>query len=140
MLLFALRIGASALQVGSIQECPELATRSSSDPTDVTDLRPGDIKVIGALGDRCVAYNQSKSWNWLYVFSTMTGALMMDTDNGKLNTYYDYAEYRGNSYAVGGDPDAVTLATFFQYYSPFLEGSSVGERLATGCTGIITVT
>ena len=42
---------ASALTAASIGECPQLAPRATP-PTSPRDLRPDDIKVIGALGDR----------------------------------------------------------------------------------------
>lgn len=35
----------------SIDKCPALTPRSSP-PTKVSDLRPDDIKVVAALGDR----------------------------------------------------------------------------------------
>ncbi|KAI8147361.1 hypothetical protein BJV82DRAFT_552106 [Fennellomyces sp. T-0311] len=119
-LILTIRFGISALQVNNIKDCPNLPKRSESGAKDVTDLRPDDIKVIGALGDSIIA-----------------GALMMNNDHGKLVTYADYAEYRGNSYAIGGNTNAITLAKFFQHYSPLLKGASIGERLATGCTGKI---
>lgn len=41
---------ANAKFVSDISECPPLSPRSP--PESVHDLRPDDIKVIGALGDR----------------------------------------------------------------------------------------
>lgn len=42
---------ANALTASTIGDCPSLAPRSSP-PSNIRDLRPDDIKVIGALGDR----------------------------------------------------------------------------------------
>lgn len=39
-----------AKSVTAISECPALTARSG--PANASDLRPDDIKVIGALGDR----------------------------------------------------------------------------------------
>lgn len=38
-------------------------------------------------------------------------------------------EDRGVSFAMGGDPGAVTLATLMKYYQPNLHGASLGEHL-----------
>lgn len=43
-----------AKEVTAISECPRLTARPSG-PTNVTDLRADDIKVVGALGDRCLS-------------------------------------------------------------------------------------
>lgn len=41
----------AALHVTDISHCPALPIRTLG-PKDITDLRPGDIKIFGALGDR----------------------------------------------------------------------------------------
>ena len=38
-------------------------------------------------------------------------------------------EWRGKSFAIGGDPDQITLANFFGHYSPNLTGASLGLHL-----------
>lgn len=38
-------------------------------------------------------------------------------------------EDRGVSFAIGGDPGAVTLATLMKNYQPNLHGASLGEHL-----------
>ena len=40
-----------SLSVSNIGECPPIPARSSG-PANIRELRPDDIKVIGALGDR----------------------------------------------------------------------------------------
>lgn len=49
-LLCLLVSATNALNVTDINECPRLSARKT--PTDVRDLRPDDIKIVGALGDR----------------------------------------------------------------------------------------
>jgi len=44
-------------------------------------------------------------------------------------------ENRGISFAIGGDPDAITIANFIKYYSPELIGSSIGDHLVEVCYG-----
>ena len=44
-------VGTVFANVQSISDCPALPPRKSP-PKDVTDLRPDDIKVVAALGDR----------------------------------------------------------------------------------------
>jgi phospholipase B1 len=43
--------GSEALTASTIAGCPALAARAKA-ATSVADLRPDDIKVVGALGDR----------------------------------------------------------------------------------------
>lgn len=45
------------------------------------------------------------------------------------------SEYRGNSYAIGGDTNAVTLANFMKKYNPNVQGASVLSHLASICHG-----
>ena len=42
----------SALSASSIGDCPQLPARSG--PTGVNDIRPDDIKVMAAMGDRYI--------------------------------------------------------------------------------------
>ncbi|CAO3636065.1 unnamed protein product [Mucor hiemalis] len=44
------------------------------------------------------------------------------------------SEYRGHSYAVGGDKGAQTLATFIENYSPDVKGASVLSHFTSYCT------
>ncbi|KAJ3322953.1 hypothetical protein HDV06_002612 [Boothiomyces sp. JEL0866] len=48
-----------------------------------------------------------------------------------------YAEYRGKSWAMGGDPNAVTLPNFIKQFNPNLIGASVGQHFANFCEGIL---
>lgn len=50
----------SALSASSIDSCPTLEPRSQA-PTNISDLRPDDIKVVAAMGDRYVIIG----WNSL---------------------------------------------------------------------------
>ncbi|KAI8147358.1 hypothetical protein BJV82DRAFT_575349 [Fennellomyces sp. T-0311] len=103
----------AALNVTSISDCPALAPRNST-PTDVTDVRIDDIKVIAAMGD-----------------SIMAGFGMMGSGSG----LDSMTEYRGQSYGIGGDANALTVATFTKQFSPDLVGPSTGERLVSLCAG-----
>ncbi|KAI8087473.1 hypothetical protein BDF21DRAFT_486033 [Thamnidium elegans] len=109
-----------AANVNSISECPSLPARVAP-AKDITDLRIDDIKIIGALGD-----------------SIMAGFAMMGLDyeagTGALNLSL-ISEYRGNSYAIGGDTNAVTLANFMKKYNPDVQGASVLSHLASICHG-----
>ncbi|KAI8147359.1 hypothetical protein BJV82DRAFT_595202 [Fennellomyces sp. T-0311] len=116
-LLSVFAFGANALQVSNIKDCPSL-TRRVGGPSGVTDLRPDDIKVIAGLGD-----------------SIMAGAFMMGVDESKTVDLGSFYEYRGESYATGGDSNAVTLGKFVQHYSPLVSGTSLGKRLVSTCSG-----
>lgn len=48
--LLGTALSVNALNVTDISECPALSPRDAA--TNVRDLRPDDIKVVGALGDR----------------------------------------------------------------------------------------
>ncbi|KAG1447421.1 hypothetical protein G6F56_009267 [Rhizopus delemar] len=119
--LFIASLGLVSADVTSISECPKLAARTSA-AKDVTDIRMDDIKVVAALGD-----------------SIMAGFGMMGINNGKGGTgvlnFSSVMEYRGNSYGIGGDTGAITLANFAKHYNPNVEGSSVLSHLASLCYG-----
>lgn len=53
----------SALSASSIDSCPTLEPRSQA-PTNVSDLRPDDIKVIAAMGDRYVIMVRTLAMRW----------------------------------------------------------------------------
>ncbi|KAI9322817.1 hypothetical protein BX666DRAFT_661392 [Dichotomocladium elegans] len=108
--------GANALRVMSIDQCPPLTPRTQQ-PFDVRTLRPDDIKAIAGLGD-----------------SYMAGARMF-AENTVLPPPL-IMEYRGLSYAMGGNPGAKTVPKFFQHYSPNITGASIGQRPTSHCTEI----
>lgn len=68
----------------------------------------------------------------------MAGFAMMGLDyeagTGPLNLSL-LTEYRGNSYAIGGDTNAVTIANFMKRYNPNVKGASVLSHLASFCHG-----
>ncbi|KAG2222312.1 hypothetical protein INT45_001575 [Circinella minor] len=103
----------TAVNVTSINDCPALPARESR-PVDATDVRIDDIKVIAALGD-----------------SIMAGFGMMGS-SGSVDLGA-FREYRGQSYGIGGDRDAQTMATFTKKFSPDLVGPSLGDRSASLC-------
>ncbi|XP_033102857.1 phospholipase B1, membrane-associated-like [Anneissia japonica] len=76
-------------------------------PTSVHQLQPGDIKVIGAIGDSITAANGALS-------ETVPAVLL---------------QYRGVSWSIGGDeslPENPTLTNILRQYNPDLYGYSVG--------------
>ncbi|KAL0093945.1 hypothetical protein F4703DRAFT_1903277 [Phycomyces blakesleeanus] len=105
------------VKMSSIEECPALKPRTTA-PKGVTDLRPDDITVIGAIGD------------------SITAGFAADGIQGDslLNLKSIY-EYRGVSYAAGGDPGAITIPNLIKRYSPKLLGPSVKEHLVELCFG-----
>lgn len=44
-------------------------------------------------------------------------------------------EYRGLSYGIGGDENALTVANYIRNYQPGLQGSSIGQRITGVCNG-----
>ncbi|KAG1176305.1 hypothetical protein G6F70_005555 [Rhizopus microsporus] len=113
-------VGTVFANVQSISDCPALPPRKSP-PKDVTDLRPDDIKVVAALGD-----------------SIMAGFAMMGVNYGAHGTgivnFTSIMEFRGNSYGIGGDTDAVTLANFVKHYSPNVKGASRLAHIVSYCS------
>ncbi|KAI8368206.1 uncharacterized protein BYT42DRAFT_503695 [Radiomyces spectabilis] len=107
----------AALNVSSIDQCAPLSPRKTP-VTGVTDLRADDIKVIGGLGD-----------------SIMAGFAMMginEAGTGIVN-FSSVTEFRGHSYAVGGDKGAVTVPNFLKHYSKSVKGASVGSHIVSYC-------
>ncbi|KAG8305779.1 hypothetical protein J6590_062086 [Homalodisca vitripennis] len=89
--------------------CPlETRRRSAERPTSVHRLRPGDIDVVGAMGDSLVAGN---------------GAL----EEYALGTII---EYRGVSWCAGGEGtwrEFLTVPNILKMFNPRLSGYSVGK-------------
>ncbi|KAI9597444.1 GDSL-like Lipase/Acylhydrolase-domain-containing protein [Syncephalis fuscata] len=104
----------ASFNVTSFDQCPKLAPRAKA-PTNVRDLRHDDIKVVMALGDSITAGFSAKPKPFLDIKRIF--------------------EFRGVSYAAGGDPGAITLPNGFRNYQPKLAGASVGEHLVEFCFG-----
>ena len=94
--------------------CPTISAPNVT-ANSVHRLHAGDIKVIMAMGDSITA-----------------GFGMMGAQD---NPEKDLQEYRGQSWLIGGDANAQTLATFFKNYSPKLVGASVGNHMVELCWG-----
>ncbi|CAO3686249.1 hypothetical protein CU097_013354 [Rhizopus azygosporus] len=116
-------LSVNAIDVASISECPKLAPRNVT-AKDITDLRVDDIQIVAALGD-----------------SIMAGFGMMGINNGEGGTgilnFSSVMEFRGNSYGIGGDSGAVTLANFIKNYNPKVQGASTLSHLASLCYGTL---
>ncbi|XP_068608218.1 phospholipase B1, membrane-associated-like [Brachionichthys hirsutus] len=94
--------------LGTAIQCKD-RTPSPTTPTSVHELRPGDIKVVAAVGDSLTAGNG-------------VGA---ETDNLLLVIN----EYRGLSWSIGGDENITTVTTLpniLREFNPSLTGFSVG--------------
>lgn len=100
---------ATAIARAQVLNCPPIPPHPA--PTNVTNLRPSDIKVVMTLGD------------------SITAGFGIMGKEGKLN------EYRGLSWDIGGDANATTLANFFQYYNPDVQGASHGFHIVELCYG-----
>jgi len=85
-----------------LPNCPSIATPAGTD--NVNNLRPGNIKVVMAMGDSITAGMSAK-----------------DTTILSLN------EYRGLAYSIGGDSGLTTLPNILKEFSPALTGFSTGK-------------
>ncbi|XP_068088852.1 phospholipase B1, membrane-associated-like isoform X2 [Hyperolius riggenbachi] len=100
--------GPQEREFGSIFPCTDLSP-SDEVPTSVHKLRPGDFKVIAALGDSITAGNGG-------------GAAPADVLGVAM-------EYRGLSWSIGGDEDltnVTTLTNILRKYNPDIIGFSTG--------------
>ncbi|CAO1401887.1 unnamed protein product [Diamesa hyperborea] len=94
--------------------------RSSSVPTSVHKLRPGDIDIIGALGDSLTAGN---------------GALAVDVLQFTL-------EFKGVSWSIGGQANFrkfLTLPNILKEYNPKLYGYSLNTGFTFQKTSMFNV-
>ncbi|CAO3679287.1 hypothetical protein G6F70_005299 [Rhizopus microsporus] len=98
--------------------CPALSPRPA--PTSAHDLRPDDIKVIGALGDSITAG-----------FGIMGINLSQPPSLAAFNALN---EYRGLSYSIGGDEGALTVPNYVKHYQPNLKGYSIDSHIALYCS------
>ncbi|XP_055362617.1 phospholipase B1, membrane-associated [Betta splendens] len=93
---------------GTEMPCEDFSP-SSSIPTSVHELRPGDIKVVAAVGDSLTAGNGIAS----------SPSNIMDV----------LRQYRGLSWSIGGDENltsVTTLPNILKYFSQNLTGYSLG--------------
>ncbi|XP_043836931.1 phospholipase B1, membrane-associated [Dromiciops gliroides] len=96
------------MKEGSEVRCPDM-NPSNVVPTSVHNLRPADIKVIGALGDSLTAGNGAGS----------SPGNVLDV----------LTQYRGLSWSVGGNENistVTTLANILREFNPSLIGFSTG--------------
>ncbi|XP_044147258.1 phospholipase B1, membrane-associated [Bufo gargarizans] len=96
---------------GSDIECRGYTSVSNSIPKSVHELRPGDIKVVAALGDSLTAAFGAKS----------TSLVTLTT------------EWRGVAWSIGGDGTLetyTTLPNIFKKFNPNVKGYSTGTGTA----------
>ncbi|XP_054617588.1 phospholipase B1, membrane-associated-like isoform X1 [Dunckerocampus dactyliophorus] len=94
---------------GTELHCEEVSP-SNSTPTSVHELRPGDIRVVAAVGDSLTAGNG--------IASSQTNVLDVLT------------QYRGLSWSIGGDGNLTTVTTLpniLKHFNPNVTGYSVGR-------------
>ncbi|KAF7722981.1 hypothetical protein EC973_002451 [Apophysomyces ossiformis] len=108
-------VGANAKFADSVEECPALKPRQAP-PTNVRDLRPDDIRMIGALGDSVMAGFGAKGIQGYSLIS--------------LSSIY---ESRGLSFGGGDEPGVCTIPNLIKRYSPLVLGSSRGEHMVEYC-------
>ncbi|XP_045917362.1 phospholipase B1, membrane-associated-like [Micropterus dolomieu] len=93
---------------GTEMPCEDLSP-SPSTPTSVHELRPGDIKVVAAVGDSLTAGNGLAS--------------------SQSNILDVLRQYRGLSWSIGGDENLTTVTTLpniLKHFNQNLTGYSVG--------------
>ncbi|CDH54234.1 phospholipase membrane-associated-like [Lichtheimia corymbifera JMRC:FSU:9682] len=98
-----------AREAKTIEECPTLPEYERA--TSVHKLRPKDIEVVAAIGDS---------------LSSAVAAINIDT---QYLTPEQFKQYRGLSFDMGGDEDAITIPNFLEHYTrePLI-GPSIGVR------------
>ncbi|XP_077341490.1 phospholipase B1, membrane-associated [Lithobates pipiens] len=92
---------------GSDMECRNYAAVSDSVPTSVNKLRPGDIRVVAALGDSLTAGFGARATSILNVAT----------------------EWRGISWSIGGDDTldkVTTIPNILKKFNPNVKGYSTG--------------
>jgi len=100
-----------SLPTQTFAACPSLP--APADTNDVTNLRPGNIRVVMAMGDSITAGMSAKDTNVLSL-----------------------KEYRGLAYSIGGDSGLTTfpnlLATYVPSGYPIGRSTGVGSRTMSG--------
>ncbi|CEL59890.1 Phospholipase B1, membrane-associated OS=Mus musculus GN=Plb1 PE=2 SV=2 [Rhizoctonia solani AG-1 IB] len=99
----------SGTYVTDISQCPSVAPRTTP-PKSVHDLRPDDFSVAMAVGDSITA-----------------GAFAQGIN--RENLLLNFVEFRGLSYAGGGDAGAITVPNIIKHYNKTLIGASKGVNL-----------
>ncbi|KAG8717615.1 hypothetical protein FRC08_007098 [Ceratobasidium sp. 394] len=99
-------LATSGIFVTDLSQCPPLKPRDAP-PKDIHDLRPDDFSVAMAIGDSITAGAFAKG---------------IDPDDKYLN----WVEWRGLSYAGGGEEGAVTIPNLLKHYNNTLVGGAQG--------------
>lgn len=103
--------------------------RSESVPTSVHKLRPGDIDIVGALGDSLTAGNGGMATNILHISIESKGQF----------TIFQWCQIKmfvvpGVSYSIGGEKtwrEFLTIPNILKEFNPNLYGYSVFDGLST---------
>ena len=72
-----------------------------------------------------------------YSFAAAFAAMGTNTSASSSDSSDEFStakEYRGISYGIGGDDDALTVANYIQHYQSNLTGPSLGSHATELCT------
>ncbi|KAK8844732.1 hypothetical protein IAR55_006582 [Kwoniella newhampshirensis] len=110
-----------------LSTCPNLSHRKN--PKSAKDVRPDDFKVVMALGDSITAGLLARGTR-----DERTSSTHEQTPFPNLLTI---AEFRGLSYPIGYDTDAITIPRILEHYvgERNISGVSRGQHPPTSCLG-----
>ncbi|WVR03054.1 hypothetical protein IAU60_000043 [Kwoniella sp. DSM 27419] len=113
-----------------LHTCPRLSRRDP--PRSAKDVRPDDFRVVMALGDSITAGLLARG-------SRDDHQMSFEVPNQPLwpANLPEIAEWRGVSYPIGADPDAITIHNIISHYvrrhHDALLGGSKGHHAPLGC-------
>lgn len=106
--------------------------RSQSIPNSVHQLRPGDIDVVGAMGDSLTAGNGALATNILQVLICLQCFTILKNSNKQINQVF--MENKGVSWSIGGQSTwhkYLTLPNILKVFNPNLYGYSLSDSFST---------
>ncbi|RSH88410.1 uncharacterized protein EHS24_000954 [Apiotrichum porosum] len=118
-----------------LHECPPLQRRNAV-PSSADDVRPDDITVVMAMGDSITAAFLAKSGGWaIGSGGEIPSSWRREADGQAVfaTVTPDAEEFRGVSYAAGGDAGAITLPNILAHYNPNVTGAATGHHPPVSC-------
>ncbi|WWD22714.1 hypothetical protein CI109_107207 [Kwoniella shandongensis] len=121
-----------------LSTCPKLSHRKY--PRSAKDVRPDDFRVVMALGDSItaglLARGSRDDYDYDYSLSSTPSGGSQRPFRPISNRLLSIAEYRGLSYPIGYDEDAITIPRILDTYArKNLTGVSRGQHPPTTCLG-----
>lgn len=114
--------------------CEKNGTRSQQRPTSVHKLRPGDIDVIGAIGDSLTAGFGTKALNILQLLNEDRGHSFSIGSKKKSFSFFNTKKYifisNLNTGGYGTWRDTLTLPNILKEFNPKLIGYSLRTSLS----------